>query len=78
MAWPALQLTFDEELLGHIVNNTVNIYKTRAFVEGTTTPASVVLERVWTGDINTLGAVAYCLSELCCQSRRSLPFCIPL
>ncbi len=33
-AWPALQLTSDEALLAHMVNNTINIYKTRAFAEG--------------------------------------------
>lgn len=36
-AWPALQLSADEELLAHMVNNTVNIYKTRAFAEGSHT-----------------------------------------
>lgn len=33
-SWPALQLTCDEALLAHMVNNTINIYKTRAFAEG--------------------------------------------
>ncbi len=33
-SWPALQLTSDEALLAHMVNNTINIYKTRAFGEG--------------------------------------------
>ena len=33
-SWPALQLTSDEALLAHMVNNTINIYKTRAFAEG--------------------------------------------
>lgn len=33
-SWPALQLTSDEVLLAHMVNNTINIYKTRAFAEG--------------------------------------------
>lgn len=33
-SWPALQLTCDEALLAHMVNNTVNIYKTKAFAEG--------------------------------------------
>ena len=29
-----MQLTSDEALLAHMVNNTINIYKTRAFAEG--------------------------------------------
>ncbi|KAA6416608.1 MAG: eukaryotic translation initiation factor 2A-like [Trebouxia sp. A1-2] len=33
-SWPALQLTSNEALLAHMVNNTINIYKTRAFAEG--------------------------------------------
>ena len=34
-SWPALQLSSDEMLLAHMVNNTVNLYKTEAFAEGT-------------------------------------------
>lgn len=34
-AWPALQLSSDENLLAHMVNNTVNVYKTRKFAQGT-------------------------------------------
>ena len=34
-SWPALQLSSDEDLLAHMVNNTVNIYKTRSFAQGT-------------------------------------------
>ena len=33
-SWPALQLTCDEALMAHMVNNTVNIYRTKAFAEG--------------------------------------------
>ena len=33
-AWPALQLSSDEEQLAHMVNNNVNIYKLKAFAEG--------------------------------------------
>lgn len=33
-AWPALQLTSDEELVAHMVNNTVNIYSTADFSKG--------------------------------------------
>ena len=34
-AWPALQVSSDEGLLAHMVNNTVNVYNTRNFVQGT-------------------------------------------
>ncbi|KAL3135761.1 hypothetical protein ABBQ32_007324 [Trebouxia sp. C0010 RCD-2024] len=33
-AWPALQLSSDEDLLAHMVNNTVNVYKSRNFAQG--------------------------------------------
>ena len=33
-SWPALQLSSDEDLLAHMVNNTVNVYKTRNFAQG--------------------------------------------
>ena len=33
-AWPAMHLSSDEQLLAHMVNNNVNIYKTQAFTEG--------------------------------------------
>lgn len=42
-AWPALQLTYDETYLAHMVNNTVNLYKTRAFAEGTCCFVYIVL-----------------------------------
>lgn len=35
-AWPALQLTPDESLVAHMVNNTVNIYSTKEFSKGVT------------------------------------------
>ena len=33
-SWPALQLSSDEMLLAHMVNNTVNLYQTEAFAKG--------------------------------------------
>lgn len=40
-SWPALQLTSDEAFLAHMVNNTINIYKTRAFAEGKSVPCNM-------------------------------------
>ena len=61
-SWPALQLTCDEALLAHMVNNTVNIYKTKAFAEGD----NAVMSAPHTLCLALFGQVARCP----CTSRQ--------
>ncbi len=78
-AWPALQLSSDEELLAHMVNNTVNIYKTRAFAEGELTSRctqlhsiSLQLQTVANCGL-TLLAMTYCgftHSQVCSRCKK--------